>query len=276
MNETQTILAEMLRENTGAHLCDSGGAYGRHHERNAKVDDFTARPYATLDTYVQTTPMPTADDPDATEPTGVEFNVTLDLFTWLSERLNYEPKIDAAYQAFDAEREDDHFLQTAQDFASQRNDPDCAEFDGGPVTVNSYNGEELISQTIQFVEFHDAETDQPMVLLQIHQGCDVRGGYTRPRVFGLNERYGLFNCADAQMRAEGPDGEAYWSTDNGCTWTLDYYEPQPQLIETGVDHHKELTDYPVTRDPKLRGKYHVWLDADDRPHCPLSGGLLTV
>ncbi len=34
MNQTEKKIAEMLKENTGRHMLDSGGAYGRHWERN--------------------------------------------------------------------------------------------------------------------------------------------------------------------------------------------------------------------------------------------------
>jgi hypothetical protein len=38
--ETQTVLLEMFQENTGAHMLDSGGAYGRNWERNQGKDLF--------------------------------------------------------------------------------------------------------------------------------------------------------------------------------------------------------------------------------------------
>ena len=46
METTKKIIYEMLTENTGAHFLDSGGAYGRNHERNAKktINDFEAEP----------------------------------------------------------------------------------------------------------------------------------------------------------------------------------------------------------------------------------------
>ena len=34
MNKTERKLAEMLKENTGIHMLDSGGAYGRHWQLN--------------------------------------------------------------------------------------------------------------------------------------------------------------------------------------------------------------------------------------------------
>ena len=40
--KTNELIYSMLVENTGSHMCDSGGAYGRHHERNASktIEDF--------------------------------------------------------------------------------------------------------------------------------------------------------------------------------------------------------------------------------------------
>ncbi len=40
--DTRTAVIAQLRENTGAHMLDSGGAYGRGFERWAKVTDDTA------------------------------------------------------------------------------------------------------------------------------------------------------------------------------------------------------------------------------------------
>ena len=56
--------------------------------------------------------------------------------------------------------------------------------EGSPIEVNTYNGEDLLSQVIQFTLFRIDFTDY--VALQIHGGCDVRGGYTAPRIFEVN------------------------------------------------------------------------------------------
>ena len=34
MREIENVIIEMLKENTGEHFLDSGGAYGRHWEKN--------------------------------------------------------------------------------------------------------------------------------------------------------------------------------------------------------------------------------------------------
>ena len=44
--ELKQVVYSMITENTGRHMLDSGGAYGRHWERNQKLslDDFESLP----------------------------------------------------------------------------------------------------------------------------------------------------------------------------------------------------------------------------------------
>jgi hypothetical protein len=50
---------------------------------------------------------------------------------------------------------------------------------------NTYNWENLLSQVLQYVQI-DAD-DETYLILQIHNGCDVRGGYTAPRIFKVTD-----------------------------------------------------------------------------------------
>jgi len=50
-------IAEMLTENTGVDMLDSGGAYGRHWQENRKVVDFRTRPEIEIETYVESPQM---------------------------------------------------------------------------------------------------------------------------------------------------------------------------------------------------------------------------
>lgn len=50
---------------------------------------------------------------------------------------------------------------------------------------NTYNYDNKLSQNIQFLTFNYEGLDY--VLLQIHNGCDIRSGYTYPQVFELND-----------------------------------------------------------------------------------------
>jgi hypothetical protein len=168
--ETDKVLAEMLTENTGRHFLDSGGAYGRNWERNqgATAEAFHSAPSATLDRWAC---------------------VTVDVFHYLRDRLEYDATLTAEFDAFAADS-DSPWLADVEEWvdslreAKRLADP-CGRYgdDATPRTWNTYNGEDYLSQVIQGITFTLDDDREPCAIVQIHGGCDVRGGYTRPRVF---------------------------------------------------------------------------------------------
>ena len=48
--KTADVIISMLKENTGAHFLDSGGAYGRNWERN-QARDFESEPACRVDVF---------------------------------------------------------------------------------------------------------------------------------------------------------------------------------------------------------------------------------
>ena len=183
--ETQTVLLEMFQENTGKHLLDSGGAYGRNWERNQKKDLFEE-------------PMIDAQYGD----------VTVSAIRWLEDRVTFDPDMDAKYQAFVSERADTGHLDDMMSFAESLEGTGLYG-DGDPMTVNTYNHECVLSQTLQFVYFEHDHTSY--VILQVHGGCDVRGGYTAPRVFETDEMIFYFSQVDARC----VECEATWDPSHG-------------------------------------------------------------
>ena len=162
---TAVMLVQMLTENTGRHILDSGGAYGRNWERNAgmTVEAALAAPAASW---------------------GFKGEyVTLDVFHFLFERLEYAPSMDARFQRFmdEGENAERGYMELMEDWAEQLTG-DRSSW----TTINTYNGEDALSQVIQYVQIN-TDGSEPLFgdtyLIQIHGGCDVRGGYTRPRVF---------------------------------------------------------------------------------------------
>lgn len=178
-NLTQRVLMHMMRENTGASILDSGGAYGRAWQRNLKAD-FSKRDRCTLQGDVYT---------DAKGRTSLSLDVTIDLFSYLANRLDYDRALTRQYRKFAAERKDTGHLEDMGDFpawiAEKRGVDGEVEYTG-----NSYNEDNFLSGTVQYTCF---ELDgEHYVLLQIHGGCDVRGGYTAPQVFQLDQSDGQF------------------------------------------------------------------------------------
>ena len=180
MKTVEQVLTEMLTECTGAALCDSGGAYGRNWERNqGKIqEDFENEKDVTLE-Y----------DNDG----NVEY-YTISVYHYLKNQLGR----DSVCERFDKLNtqsnnwDDDRFYGVsaeAGDFLDRVGIVDS----GG--TFNSYNGESLLSQVIQgthlVLRCHGGQ--RLYVILQIHGGCDVRGGYTNARLFTLESDY-AYDC----------------------------------------------------------------------------------
>ena len=249
--DTKTVLVEMLTENTGRAMGDSGGAYGRNWERN-QGRDFASEPVASLDVKWNR------------EGEGFRPDITLSVYHWLTEKVTYDAKLDAIWQAFaNARREEDYELAIMKEFVEFLGASGIYG-DGEPLTINTYNGECLLSQTLQFIYF--THQDESHVLLQVHGGCDVRGGYTNARVFSADE--GVLYFANATIFADGEgafQSLPYWNSDDG-------YNFYPE----GAD--KNLADYLVSYDPAHKGDgVHVYVDEENNiAYCPISGHPLAV
>ena len=219
---TEQMIANMLVENTGKHFLDSGGAYGRAWQHN-QGRDFESESPATL----------------SFEYGYLEF--THNLYHWLVERLDYNQEADNIFHewATNEENGDKSWFQTVNEFIEMLGRmwigmsggevyPNITGLysEGEPMTVNTYNGEDLLSQTIQYtyvtVEDSNILEDNIYIFLSIHGGCDVRGGYTAHRVFNPNDMFGeeaiLFN-ADGRLYC--PKCEADWHTDDANNWRTD-------------------------------------------------------
>jgi hypothetical protein len=171
--DTATVLLEMLLENTGRALCDSGDAYGRNWERNQAngIEAIRNEPAAFMD----------YDSP------------TLSTFHYLNERLTYAPVLDLSLKGFMAKSQDSYLedIENWLDFLGVEKENDQGFYETPRTTMNTYNFEGCrLGQTLQFVIFELNGVDY--VALQIHGGADVRGGYTAPRVFKCDRDALLF------------------------------------------------------------------------------------
>ena len=205
---TAEILAAMMVENTGRHFLDSGGAYGRGFQwAQAAVEKsgvsaaehYLSRPRAYLGGFQE------------------EVWPMVDAFHYLNETLDYEPELQ---ELFESECDDSTpWMAEAEGFAERHGDGEIR-------TVNTYNHDTLFNETLQWVEFGadlDESGEDHYVLMQIHRGADVRGGYTKPRLFRVqdSDRFG-----DDAVTI-GCDNWTYETTlageeiKVGCTYLLD-------------------------------------------------------
>jgi len=194
MNQTEQILIGMLQENTGTHMLDSGGDLNRHWQRN-QVRTFINEPASLLKFSLRRN--------------GPEIEYTRNVFHYLRDRLEFNPELDKEFQQF--YKDNDYYpLEAMEEFCGQN------EYDHQ--TVNTYNGECNLSQTLQFTTFgHGSDLyEHDYVLLQIHNGCDVRGGYTMPKVFTRKTECALYDVADGEISC--PHCRTYWSTDDSYHW----------------------------------------------------------
>ena len=196
---TKRILNKMFKENTGRALCDSGDAYGRQYERNQKVRDLYAVP-------------------DTIRAESNEFiSISLNTFKRLVDMCDFEPTMDAMFKTYSKKQEDTYNLEDMESFAEMMNDGDV-EFSSEPFTCNTCNEETSLDQTLQFTAFMNQDVEY--IILQVHGGCDVRSGYSTPRIFSISSDSdsptSVLVNPDLSVTCDCEHGA--YSDDNGNTW----------------------------------------------------------
>ena len=182
--QAQKEVYAMLIENTGKHMLDSGSAYGRNWQRNKSktIEDFNneTEQQITYDSRYQ------------------GFERLVSVFHYLSEL-----DIDYICEQFnelnrDATNWDSNFygvsLEASEYLDSLKNqDIEIDELPYGDhwSTFNTYNGDSDLSQVLQgsWIKIDD----EMYLILQIHGGCDVRGGYTNARLFKIDNLDGMIH-----------------------------------------------------------------------------------
>lgn len=238
--ETKEVIAEMLIENTGRHMLDSGGAYGRHWEQNqaalkerTAVEFFESQPVATWD-----------------------YGPTLNVYHFLNAAVDYAPSLDRAWYKWVYSGPEDRYINgmsTVDEFIDQLVEKGWAYSDTWPNEwINTYNYEDALSQVLQYRCFRLTEdcpweADTPswssghVVLLSIHGGCDVRGGYTGYRAFAhsIDESPSLWDNARVTLYCTNDEcKEDKWGqhfvadSDNaGYNWYSEYIMPDGERFD---------------------------------------------
>lgn len=173
MNKTKELVYKMLTECTGVHMCDSG-FYGRHWERNQKktIEDFENEPeehiykeneyiYRDLSVYHYLSELELDD---------------------ICDRFN---RIQSQSDNWDSDFNSDEFVYGVSSEAQQ-----VLEHHNQVIinrSWNTYNYESDLVQTLQGANL--TINEEEYILIQIHNGADVRGGYTDAKLFKLNDEY---------------------------------------------------------------------------------------
>jgi hypothetical protein len=249
--KTQEVLAEMMVEPTGISILDSGGAYGRNWERNQgkTVQSFIDEPAVFTTQY------------------GPEINV----FHYCDHWLEFDEELDAEFNKYveEYDNDDSPWLVLMEEFADYQ-ERIYGESWMGNSTVNTYNHENILSQTLQYTNFeYDGEQ---YVLLQIHGGCDVRGGYTKPRVFRILEEGFGWDCDSFTIvTCDDRKGDSVTIDYRGGDFThVEYENAWPRETFTGtVIDFEDWTDY-WSNNSKCE-----WDEEERKFKCPDGDGHFT-
>lgn len=198
----------MMTENTGCDILDSGGAYGRQWEKNRHIKVWDEIPACEVEVC--------ADGREDGEVI-ISYNIYPYLCLFLgineeSERLNTVLEViieTSGNGAYPADVKD--FLKAIK---ADKDGYAC----GG---ANTYNYDNILAGILQYDIFEvDGET---YIALQVHGGCDARGGYTVPQVFTLDEP-DYFIMAQQDISAWCGCGS--WSSDDaGNNWYFEGCSP---------------------------------------------------
>ena len=265
--DTGDVLQGMLTQNTGTHFLDSGGAYGRNWEGNQGVK-FDELPTATLKGEVW--------------KSGSCLNVTKSVYHFLKERLTYDHGRTQGMNAYAnrPENEDEGWGQLVEGWAKKRRDGEIGKpveiggiyGEGEPFWRNTSNYDSLLDQVIQFYywtegEFGDRTT---YVALQIHGGCDVRGGYTDPVIFEVDDSEGIAILDDNRGTIRCDECDQTWDTDDAYHW----YDQGKGGSGTGTIG--QLDEFPMVNaktdeGDKVPRPGVIFVGEDGQCHCPGCG-----
>jgi hypothetical protein len=194
MNETEKVLNDMLKENTGINMLDSGGESGRHWQRN-KFVDFTKQPEIIYD----------------------ESGYTKNIFPFLNKFLTFDSSAkkyqDIYDKKFGKSKESD--MKDMEDFGDYLKQKGISKSDDYLVSdkkmsiTNTYNDDSVLSQDLQYGMFYDGK--EYFVVLQIHNGADIRGGYTKPKIFAVDGEQFILKQKDAYVKTK--DDKSYYTDD---------------------------------------------------------------
>jgi hypothetical protein len=207
--QAKKLIYQLLTTSTGRAICDSGDAYGRNWEKNQNktIEDFENAPPVTLEVSRW----------EYEGKVSYDANVTIDLFHHLVRILETDSICDE-FNALPVEDWDSEFMgvsQAGEDWLTGQG----LIFKSDP--FNTYNWSANFSQVTQGQHLA-SEDGELYLLLQIHQGCDVRGGYTDAKLFKVEAESAISdeNCGFYVQSEDGREISLNWlgefTNSDGC------------------------------------------------------------
>lgn len=191
MKTAKEYILEQLKENTGTHFLDSGGENGRAWQRN-KGKDLEAEPEYIVEKYDN------------------ETVITVSTFHYLNDRLEMDDFTELVNSIIE-----ENELHWVQEIAEELNNRGYKVDEIN--TVNTYNHSAPVTQDFLYIPFEvDGET---YILLQTHNGADIRGGYSQTKAYKLSGFAAWFGAV--LIDVETKDGEQYESSEGYFNEALD-------------------------------------------------------
>jgi hypothetical protein len=207
----------------------------------------------------------------------------VDAQEWIDDRIKKNEELDSQYVDYCEVLELDRDYKSALQFAQSLNGKGIYGDDSGPLVQNTYNGECLLSEVLQYIYWTD-EDNQAHVLLQIQGGGDPRGNYPSPDAYDCTDYDGTAIFDNARGTIYCNDCDNYWDTDDAYHWgcdeerqNLEDYQASKDRPEYGPKPNPLQREFfPDLPPEEQRDSGIVWIDDDNQPHCPFCGGLLHV
>lgn len=208
MRTAEQNVYEMLIEDTGKALLDSGGHYGRHWEQNQgkTLKDFESAPSVTLEF-----------DNETEELDGF----TIDVFHYLvggSGDSIFKLEVDDVCEKFNAINvgADNWGFEEISGVSSEAGEYLKSLGLDGVNEFNTYNGETALSQVLQGAHIETDGGSGDYMILQVHGGCDIRGGYTDARMFYIpdDSRYLPRESITVQLNIKQEGQLSFWPIGN--------------------------------------------------------------
>lgn len=154
------VFAKACRYNSGTHMLDSGGAYGRHWQNPA---------------------IERKDNPAVIDVWRDEITGTIETAHFLAEHLEVDSDIQAQFDTWAAEQ-DGSWFELSERFATEV----LGLVQRG--RDNVYNHDNDLTQVFIWEVYTPEDdrahewiySDEALTVIFVHTGCDVRGGYSAP------------------------------------------------------------------------------------------------
>lgn len=263
---TQFVLKEMFCENTGSHFLDSGGYGGRGYDSANAVKDLDwmkqKLAIAVVDHYSRDGSYNFYVQKNAYLFLCENLDYDLEMDQWFHKFSQSEEEFELVYHDTHkvpiislmgktpsstdlniTKRRVEHFtpkdasyykcMTAWKDLLSQSPYDDLEDYEDLK-GWNTANGESCLNKTLQWEMFciRNGKYEGFYIILQIHNGADIRGGYSTPHIFKFDEDQ--FWCAIDDLTGRCPNHDQSRKGVPGIQTTLDGEETKDPVID--LDH----------------------------------------